>query len=821
MKTHARVVIIGGGAMGVGILYHLTKEGWKDVVLVEKGELTSGSTWHAAGLIPHFIASLNLAKIHYYGSELYKNLEEETGQATGWHGCGAVRLAVNQDQVDWFHYVKGILAQIGAECHLLGPDEIKEVHPLLNTDGVLLGAYTTGDGHTDPSGVTHAMAIGAKNRGAEIYRNNRVTEINSLPSGEWEVVTGNGKIVCEHVVNAAGSFCAQVGAMVGLKIPVVNMVHQYLMTETIPEVAALKTELPVVRDPRSSCYYRQEQSGLIIGPYEMNAKAWGLDGIDWSFDNALLPPDLERLEPHLELAARSLPVFETAGIKKVVSGPITHTPDGNFLLGPAPGLRNHWMCCAASIGITQGPGCGKYLAQWMVHGQTEINVREFDPRRYGDWSCGNYALDKSIDEYERMYATHYPGEFTDAGRPVRTTPIYEKLKAQGAVFAETFGWERAKWFDTKGEGEKYSFRRNNTFAVVAEECRAVRERVGLLDLTSFSKYEISGTDAESFLNRICANRIPKLNSGSSGGGGVALVHMLTEIGGIECEATITYLAENHFYVLSAAVAELHDFDWLNQHILPPEAPVAEKNVSIRNVTDDFGVLVLSGPRSRDVLSKLTDADLSNEAFRWMHGKSIEVSGIPLRALRVSYVGELGWELHHPIDKMETLYDALMETGEEYEIANFGTYAMNSLRMEKAYKGWGAELTTEITPIESGLERFVDFSKSFIGREATLSRKLLGVNTKLVYVSVETADSDCLGNEPVLAPETPACEKIIGVTTSGAYGHTVGQSLVFAYVQPQYAEPGTQFEIRVLGQNCPATVLKEAAYDPQNLRLRDV
>jgi len=792
----------------VGLLYHLTKEGWKDVVLVEKGELTSGSTWHAAGLIPHFIGSLSMAKIHYYGSELYKKLEAETGQATGWHGCGAVRLAINQDQVDWFHYVKGILDQISVACHLLGPDEIKKVHPLLNTDGVLLGAHTTGDGHTDPSGVTNAMAIGAKNRGAEIYRNNRVTDINALPSGEWEVATENGTIVCEHLVNAAGSFCSQVAEMVGLKLPMVNMVHQYLMTESIPEVAKLATELPVVRDPRSSCYYRQEQSGLIIGPYEMQAETWGLNGIDWGFDNALLPPDLERLEPHLAEAAKSLPVFETAGIKKVVSGPITHTPDGNFLLGPAPGLRNHWMCCAASIGITQGPGCGKYLAQWMVHGQTEINVREMDPRRYGDWACEKYTLDKSIDEYEHMYATHYPDEFRSAGRPVRTTPIYEKLKSIGAVFAETFGWERAKWFDQKGEGEQYSFRRNNFFPAVAEECRAVRERVGLIDMTSFAKYEISGNDAENFLNRICANRIPKI-------GGVSLVHMLTELGGIEGEATITRLEDNLFYVLSAAVAEIHDYDWFSQHILP------EENVNISNVTDDYGVLVLTGPRSRDVLSKLTDADLSNKEFRWMRGKSIEVSGIPLHALRVSYVGELGWELHHPMNKMETLYDAIMEAGEEFGIANFGTYAMNSLRMEKAYKGWGSELTTEITPMEAGLERFVDFSKCFLGREATLSRKLLGVTTKLVYLTVKTSDSDCLGNETVLNPEAPSGENIIGVTTSGAYGHTVSQSMAFAYVQPKFAEPGTRLEIHVLGHNCSATVLKEAAYDPQNLRLRDV
>ena len=804
MKTHTRVVIIGGGAMGAGLLYHLAKEGWNDVVLIEKGELTSGSTWHAAGLIPHFIGSLSMAKIHYYGSDLYKKLEAETGQSTGWHGCGAIRLAVDQDQVDWFHYVKGVLDQIGAECHLLGPDQIKEVHPLLNTDGILMGAYTPGDGHTDPSGVTHAMATGAKNRGAEIVRNNRVTDINILPSGEWEIITEQGNIICEHVVNAAGSFCSQVGEMVGLKIPMVNMVHQYIVTESISEVSSLKKELPVVRDPRSSCYYRQEQKGLIIGPYEMNAETWGLDGIDWSFDNALLPPDLERLEPHLELAAMSLPAFETAGIKKVVSGPITHTPDGNFLLGPAQGLPNFWMCCAASIGITQGPGCGKYLAQWMIHGQTEINVREMDPRRYGDWANGEYAIEKSIDEYEHMYATHYPGEFREAGRPVRPTPIYEKLKDYNAIFAETFGWERAKWFDRKEEGEKYSFRRNNSFNIVADECRAVREKVGLIDLTSFSKYEISGKDAENFLDRICANKIPKRD------GEIALVHMLTNLGGIECEATITRLEGSKFYLLSASLAEIHDYDWIFQNILP------EEKVIVQNVTENFGVLSLSGPKSREVIAKITDSSLSNESFGWMNYKSIDILGITVRALRVSYVGELGWELHHPIEKMESLYESLMEAGTEYGIINFGTYAMNSLRMEKAYKGWGSELTTEITPMEAKLNRFVDFSKSFIGREATLSRKLIGISTILVYVAVNSENSDCLGNEPVLSNG-----EIIGVTTSGAYGHSVGKSLAFAYVQTKYSTPGTQFKIKILGKNQTATVLKEAAYDPKNIRLRDI
>ncbi|MFQ5784155.1 MAG: FAD-dependent oxidoreductase [Alphaproteobacteria bacterium] len=803
MKTHARVVIIGGGAMGVGLLYHLTREGWSDVVLVEKGELTSGSTWHAAGLIPHFIGSLNMAKVHIYGSELYKSLEAETGQATGWHGCGAIRLATNQDEVDWFHYVQGVLRYAGAECHLIGPNEIGKLHPLLDTEGVLLGAYTPDDGHTDPASSTQAMAAGARQGGAEIYRFNRVTDVKQRAGGEWEVITEKGVIVAEHVVNAAGSFAPQVGAMSGVKVPLVNMVHQYLVTEPIDEVAAIEKEFPVVRDPRASCYYRREKQGLIIGPYEARgAEAWGLDGIDWSFDMELLPPDIDRLQPHLELAMARIPAFEKAGITRVVSGPITHTPDGNFLLGPAPGLRNYWMCCGASIGITQGPGAGKYLAQWMAHGQTEINVREIDARRFGDWAVGDYTLAKSIDDYQQMYAVPLPGEFREPGRPVKTTPVYDRLKAQGAIFAEAFGWERPKWFAPAGVAETYSFRRANAFEAVAGECKAVCERVGLLDLSSFSKYEVTGSDAEAFLNRVCANRMPRRD------GGIVLAHMLTERGGIECEATVTRLGAGHFYVLSAIVAELHDLDWLVQHIEQGE------DVTVSDVTDDVGVLVLAGPRSREVLAPLTDADLGNEAFPWLRAKEIAVAGIPVRALRVSYVGELGWELHHPIDRMETLYDALMAAGAEHGIANFGVYAVNAMRMEKAYKAWGAELTTEITPVEAGLDRFVKLDKPFIGRDAVLARKENGIDTRLVYLAVDAKGADCLGNEPVYDGE-----RIIGVTTGGAYGHRVGRSIAFAYVAPDHAALGTRFDIAILGERRGAEVIAEPLYDPDNARPR--
>ncbi|MDX1433138.1 MAG: FAD-dependent oxidoreductase [Gammaproteobacteria bacterium] len=804
MSEHARVVIIGGGVMGVGLLYHLVHEGWRDVVLLEKGELTSGSTWHAAGLIPHFIGSLTMAKIHLYGSELYRRLEEETGQATGWHGCGAIRLATNRDEVDWFHYVQGVLRNAGAECHLIGPNEVKELHPLLDVHGVLLGAYTPHDGHTDPASTTNAMAAGARSAGATIRRHCRVLDVTRRASGEWEVTTEQGSIVAEHVVNAAGSFASQVAAMVGVGVPIVNMIHQYLVTEPVPAVAALTRELPVVRDPVASCYYRQEQRGLIIGPYEMaDARAWGLDGIDWSFDMELLPPDIERLSPSLELAMQRIPAFAEAGIKRVVSGPITHTPDGNFLLGPAPGLDNYWMCCGASIGITQGAGAGKYLAQWMVHGQTEINVRELDPRRYGDWALGRYALDKSIDEYQQMYQVHYPGEYREAGRPVKRTPVHEALAARGAVFAEVFGWERAKWFAPPGVDEEYGFRRTNCFAHVARECAAVRERAGITDLTSFTKLEVSGADAAALLDRLCCNRLPRRD------GGIVLTQMLTALGGIECEATVTRLAHDRYLLLSAAVAELHDRDWLSAHVRRGE------DVRIENVTAVFGGLMLSGPASRALLAPLAEASLDNADFPWLTAREIEVAGVACRALRISYAGELGWELYCPVGDLRRLYDAIVAAGDAHGLAHVGTYAINSLRMEKAYRAWGVELTTEVTPIEADLEKFVAFDKGdFIGREALLARRRDGIATKLVYLAIDADDADALGNEPVLDGE-----RLIGVTTGGAFGHTVGRSLAFAYVEPARAAPGATFDISLLGRRRRAEVLPRALHDPDNHRPR--
>ncbi|SVB01447.1 uncharacterized protein METZ01_LOCUS154301, partial [marine metagenome] len=448
VRNDAQCVIIGGGAMGVGLLYHLAHEGWTDTLLIEKGELTSGSTWHAAGLVPNFIGSLNMAKVHAYGIDLYKALEAETGMSTGWHGCGAIRLAVTEDQADWYRYVQGVLGSLGVESHLISPDEVRQRVPLMgSTDDIILGFWTPNDGWSDPTGSTNAMAVGARQLGAEIARHTLVTAVDQLPDGRWKVTTDKGEVTCDHVVNAAGHYSPQLGAMSGIDVPIVSMIHQYLITESLPEMAAQDVEMPVIRDPRSSCYYRREIDSLLIGPYETrNSITYGLDGIDWNLHFHLTPPDLEQLAPWLEISAERFPIFAEAGIKQVVSGPITHTPDGGYLMGPAPGVRNYWMCAGASIGITQGPGAGKFLAQWMVHGQTEINVREMDPRRFGPWSDLDYTIAKSVDEYHEMYQVRMPGEYRSAGRPLKRTPIAERLDALGAQWQDVWGWERPRYY---------------------------------------------------------------------------------------------------------------------------------------------------------------------------------------------------------------------------------------------------------------------------------------------------------------------------------------------------------------------------------------
>jgi dimethylglycine dehydrogenase len=531
-------------------------------------------------------------------------------------------------------------------------------------------------------------------------------------------------------------------------------------------------------------------------------EAWAPRGFpDWEASNELFAEDLDRIAPWLERAIERMPIFGAAGIRRVINGAIPHTPDGAPLLGPAANLRNFWMCCGTSFGIAQGGGCGKYLAQWMLHGDADVNMAEFDPRRFGKFADKTYVRDKVFLDYRLTFTTRLPGEEEMAGRPRKMSPLYERLRARGCVHTETFGWERPKWFAADGRAENYSYRRNNVFDVVRAEVSAVAERVGVLDLTGFAKYDISGPGALGFLNRICANQIPRK------AGGIALAHTLSPRGRIQGEMTVSRLGEDRFYVLSAAAAEQRDQDLMVQSVLPDES------VRIDNVSESRGVLVLSGPRSRELLASLTDADLGNEAFRWLSAREIHVAGIALRALRVSYVGELGWELHPQMADLPALYDAVWEAGQEFGIANYGLYAVNSMRMEKGYKAWPSELTNELNMLEADMARFIDFKKTdFIGKAATQAQTPRPL--KIVYASVDASDTDVRGGEPVLVDG-----RCIGVTTSGAYGHRVRRSLAFACVPPAFAAPGTTFDILLQGEHRRATVLAGPAYDPDNLRMR--
>lgn len=803
MQTNARVVIIGGGIMGASLLYHLAELGWTDCLLIEKDELTSGSTWHAAGQCPSITGSFNLAKIHAYSNELYPRLESLTGQYVSWHKSGGIRLATNERELAWFKYIHGFSKIVGFDMEIIDPEEIRRINPFVTTDGVIAGARTTGDGHADPSGICNALAIGAKNMGAKIVRKNRVTGLTQLPSGEWDVATEQGVVRAEVVVNAAGCYARQVAQMAGIDIPVTNMEHHYIVTDPIPAFLERDEEIPVMRCPYVSGYFRQEQKSGLIGVYENVglAEAWAPKGHpEWESTSELFIDDLDRISKWLERAIERMPVFGEVGIRRIVNGAIPHTPDGGPLLGPAAGLRNFWHCCGTSFGIAQGGGSGKYLAQWMVYGDSDINMTEFDPRRYGPFADEDYSRDKVFLDYRMTFTTRLPGEEEPDGRPCKTSPLYEKLRASGAVYGETYGWERPKYFALDGAAEQGGYQRTNSFDMVAAEVRAVMGKVGVLDLSGFAKYEVTGPDAETFLNRICANRMPKKQ------GGIGLVHLLSKQGRIYGEMTVTRLADDHFYCLSAAAAEQRDWDFLIQSKLPHE------DVAFRNVTMDLGVLVLNGPRSRNVLAKLTDADLSNDGFRWLSGQEIIVAGNQMRALRVSYAGELGWELHPAMDKLPALYDAVWEAGQEYGIVNYGLYAANTMRMEKGYKAWGSELTNELTMIEADMPRFINFKKEdFVGKQATIDAP---DRFRIVYGAVDASNVDVRGAEPCLIGDD-----CIGLTTSGGYGHRVGKSLFFACVPLEHATPGSTFDIYLQGERRSARVLEHPAYDPDNAKMK--
>ncbi len=804
MKTVARVVVVGGGIAGCSTLYHLTRMGWRDVVLVERDELTSGSTWHAAGNVPTFSTSWNVIKLQRYSADLYARLGDEVDYPIAYHRSGSVRLAHGPGRMDEFHHVADMARAQGIAMEVLTPDGLKDRYPLAALHDLAGALWDPLDGDIDPSQVTQALAKGARDAGAEIYRHNPVEAIHRTAGGEWRVATRDGTIAAEFVVNAAGYRAAEIGAMVGLKLPIVSLQHQYLVTGAIAEIAARDQRLPLLRDPDDSYYLRQEGNGLLLGPYEWDATPAWLDGIPPDFGMELYPDDLERLEAYIEKAVDRVPVLAAGGVQRVVNGPIPYTPDGLPLIGPAYGLDNFHLCAAFSFGIAQGGGGGKIAAEIIVEGEAEWDTWAVDPRRYTDFANRAYTVAKAVELYQNEYAVAYPFQEWPAGRPAKTTPLYDLLKEKGALFGARGGWERATWFAPDGAqaAAQPSFRRPGWFEAVGRECRAVRQDIGVLDLGGFSKYEVTGPGAADFLDGLIAGPLPSV-------GRIALSYMLTSKGGILSELTITRLGEGRFFLCSAATAEWHDHQWLLRH-MPDDGSVA-----IENITPRLGTLVVAGPKTRDVLSRITGADLSNAAFPWLSARPMDVGLTSLLALRINYVGELGWELHMPVESEKAVYEALMTAGAEFGIADFGMYAMESLRLEKCYRAWKVDLTHDYTPFEAGLERFVRLNKGpFIGREALLEQQQQGVPQRLVPLVVDAVDADA-----------PACATVfhdganVGLVTSGGYGHALRQSIALAYVHRDLTAPGTEVEVDILGERRPAVVAAEPLYDPGNDRLK--
>jgi dimethylglycine dehydrogenase len=801
--SDAEVVIIGGGVMGVSLAYHLAKAGWRDVVLVEKNDLTHGSTWHAAGLCTHFAHNPTVQELRATSVRLYRDiLPRETGQDVGFHRSGAMRITRNPDRMDEFAHVAGLSAFTGYPLEILTPERIAELHPLARLDGLLGGIYEPDDGHVDPTLATNAMAQVAMRHGATIQRYNPVRAIRR-EGGDWLVETAKGVIRARHIVNAAGTWGWEVGRMMGMNVPSVPVLHQYLVTDTIPEIAARiaqgARELPIIRDPEESWYVRQERDGLILGPYERAAQPWSIDGVPPEFGADLMPPDLDRVEHIIEAAMARIPALGHGGVKSVVNGPITFTPDANPLIGPAHGLENAWALTGSSMGVMEGGGAGWFLARWMTHGAPPMDALAIDSRRFGAWADRDYRVDKAVECFGLQFGVHYPFEERPAARGKRLSPIHDEMLARGAVMGAAYGWERPNWFsDRPGDVATLSFRRPNWFAAVAREVTTVTSAVALADLSVFSKFEVTGPDTRAFVDTLGANRAP-------GVGRIGLTHVLTPAGGTLSEFTVSMLADDHAYLTSAAAAEEIDADALGAHSVGFD-------VHIANRCTEIGVLGLMGPKSRAVLSTLTDADLG-AGFPWLSVRRITVAGRPVRALRVSYVGELGWELHMDAQHLRHVFLALETAGQPHGLGFYGAFAANSMRLEKGYRGWGADLTTERTPVESGLGFLVKpEGHDFTGRDALRARMADGAAWAMVLLEVETD-----GFDPFYSHAVHQGDHVVGIVTSGGYGHRTGKALALAYLRDPDRRSG--LSVAILGRSCPAKVLDRPPFDPDNTRMK--
>jgi dimethylglycine dehydrogenase len=805
----ARVVIIGGGVVGTSCLYHLAKAGWSDCVLLEKNELTSGSTWHAAGNCPNFSGSWAIMKMQNYSTNLYQRLGDEVDYPMNYHVTGSIRLAHSKERMQEFEHVCSMAHYQGIDFRMLSNDDMKDIYPFLETHDLQGGIWDPGDGDIDPAQLTQAFAAGARQMGAKVVRFCPVSGVRR-EKGEWVIETGNGEIRCEYVVNAAGYYAADVGRMFGRDIPCVSLAHQYLVTDEIAELEAYGKKLPLLRDPDSSYYLRQEKNGLLLGPYEKGCKAhWQTadDPMPDDFSFQLYPDDLERLEWYLEDACSRVPILGSVGLKQVVNGPIPYAPDGNPLLGPMPGVPNAFEACVFTFGIVQGGGAGKILSEWVTEGETEWDMWSIDPRRFTGFVDNDYAVKKAIEIYSHEYAINFPHYEWPDGRQKRLSPLYDDLKARGAQFMAAAGWERVAWFARPGDDTELAscetFGRQGPWAdAVREECLAVRDAAGICDLPGFSRFNISGEGAVDWLRTLITGAVPRP-------GRIGLVYFATPGGRILTEMTLTRFTEDSFQLLTAAGAEWHDGDYLRRHL--PEGSA----ITIENVTEDWGTLVISGPKSRDILASVVGNDLSTENFSWLTHQPVDVAGGNGTMIRVSYVGELGWEIHLPNEHLKAAYDLILSAGEAHGLRHFGMYAMNSLRLEKCYRSWKADLSTDYTMLAGALDRFVKLDKpDFIGKAALEQEKQTGSPERFVPLLVEAEEEDA----PYLATVWKGDERV-GLVTSGGYGYRIERSIALATIRADLCEPGTDVEVEIYGQRVAAVVAEEALYDPSNDHLR--
>ena len=810
LPTHAQIVVVGGGIIGCSTAYHLAKEHKADVVLLEMGQLTSGSTWHAAGLVGQLRSSASITRVLKYSVELYKNLKEETGLETGWKMTGCLRLATNQDRWTEYKRLATTARSFGMDMHLVSPEEVKRMWPLMDVSDLVGASWLPTDGQASPSDITQSLAKGARMHGAKLIENIRVTGFEMEGDRITAVKTDQGTIRCEKVVNCAGQWARQVGAMAGVNVPLQPVKHQYIITEKIDGLA---TDAPTLRDPDRRTYFKEEVGGLVMGGYEPNPQAWTTGDVpnDWAF--RLFDDDFDHFEQHMGQAIERIPALANAGVKQMINGPESFTPDGNFILGPAPECANMYVGAGFNaFGIASGGGAGWVLAQWVMAGEAPLDLWVVDIRRFsGLHKDRNWVCERTLEAYGKHYTIGFPHEEYESGRPRIVSPLYERLEKHNAVFGSKLGWERPNWFAPEGMEAKdvYSMGRQNWFGPVGEEHRHVREHVGIFDQSSFAKYEVSGPDALQALNWICANDVSKPV------GRLTYTQLLNSRGGIEADLTVARIAEDKFYIVTGTGFRTHDLAWIKDHV-----PTG-LDVMVEDITENFGTLSLMGPKARAVLEKVTDADVSNAAFPFGHVRNITIAGHSVRALRVTYVGELGWELHIPINAIGDVFDILMDKGKSESIRAVGYRALESLRLEKGYRAWGSDITPNDTPFEAGLGWAVKLKKdtAFNGRPALESAAGKVLSKRFSGFILEDESVVLVGRETILRNG-----QAVGYLTSGGYGYTLGKPVGFGYVRntdgvdDAFLKSGA-YELVVAGDTCKATISLEPFFDPANARVK--